>query len=166
MKMTNRIFAITLMVSVFAMPMFGFSSSDTNKLTAAQIQTHRSWLMKSIAGHYIAICGPGIAGECGEGYYSEDRQFHANSIAGLARIMGKTFPKGSDKGSYALPNIWGEPEKFRNELEKHQAAANRLARTASEKDHNEFDDAIRDLYRTCRSCHTVFRDERIYENYK
>ena len=154
------------MVGVFAMPMIGFSNSDTNKLTVPQTQTHRSWLMKALAGHYIAICGPMIAGECGEGHYPEDRQFHASSIAGLARIMGKTFPIGSGKGSYALPNIWEEPVEFRNELEKHQAAANRVAKTASKKDHNEFDDAIRDLYHTCRSCHTAFRNDRIYENYK
>ncbi|MDC0004322.1 cytochrome c [Porticoccaceae bacterium] len=165
MKLTKK-FVLTIVVGLFILPFLGFANSGPNKLSTEQVQTHRSWLMKAMAGHYIAICGPSIAGECGEGHYPEDRQFHAKSIAGLAGIMEKTFPEGSGEGSYALPIVWEEPAKFRNELKKHQLAADNLVKTAAEKDSKAYRDAIQGLYRTCRSCHSVFRDEKIYENYK
>jgi len=125
-----------------------------------RIQTHRSWMMRALAGHFISIGG-------GSWYLDntplaiksiEDTPLHVGAIVELANIMPKTFPQGSVKGSRASPLIWREPEKFQQELVKLQSAAERLASISVADDLPAFEQAMLEVYSTCRSCHSAFRE--------
>ena len=149
----------TVMVGLFIAANGWSSDIEKNALSLKETQTHRSWVMKALAGHFIAISGESwyLTNQDMNIHYSEDTQFHADAIVGLSKIIPKTFPKGSGDGSRASPDIWRNSLGFEEEMEKIQQAAGKLAKAASEKDKEALEKAMLDVYATCRSCHVSFR---------
>jgi cytochrome c556 len=85
---------------------------------------------------------------------------HARNMATLASVVPDVFPTGSGDGDTdALPEIWGEPEAFRERLEAFVAAAQKLDSVVSSGDMSGFGQALNDLGQSCKGCHDRFKAE-------
>lgn len=76
----------------------------------------------------------------------------------LASTTGDLFPEGS-VGNHALPEIWEQPEKFAEELEKFKTATGALREAAAGGKQLEIALAARDVGRACKSCHEDYREQ-------
>ncbi len=82
----------------------------------------------------------------------------ANYIKNWAEIMPTKFPSGSDEPpSEAAPAIWKDFEGFKLAAKANFEAAVFLGVTASNGDAKATANAVKQLARTCKSCHQNYR---------
>jgi cytochrome c556 len=87
--------------------------------------------------------------------------FNAQVIGQTARMKGDAFAPGTDKApdveSRAKPEIWSEPEKFKQALDRFQAEALKLVEASKAGSL----DAVRPVFggvaKACGACHDAFR---------
>ena len=94
--------------------------------------------------------------------YDQDAFAYNAQVIGLtARMKGEAFAPGTDKAAdvetRAKPEIWTEPEKFKQALDRFQAEASKLV-VASKAGSL---DAVRPVFgavaKACGACHDAFR---------
>ena len=91
----------------------------------------------------------------------EQAQKLARSVIDHAANMTSLFPdtKASRHGAKteALPEIWQQWDKFSASADELEQAATKALQAAQAEDRDSLNGAIRDMGRTCKSCHKQFR---------
>lgn len=83
---------------------------------------------------------------------------HARNMAALATIVNDVFPPGSGEGdTEALPEIWSQPEAFKQRLDRFGQAARDLDAVVSSGDMSGFGEALGALGQSCKGCHDDFK---------
>lgn len=83
---------------------------------------------------------------------------HAQSVAGLAAMLGDLFPEGSmHDESRALAAIWERPDEFETRVAGIQSAASALLAAAASGDSERLAESLDAVNGACRSCHGTFR---------
>ena len=127
------------------------ASADDNK----SIIKHREAIMEGIAGHFSAA----YVTLKGMDDFKANRQFHAESLARLAKIAPQTFPKGSGDGkTEALAAVWEKPEAFKEAMDTFITRADEFA-IASTQDEKSFGAAANALGKSCKGCHDDFKSK-------
>ena len=120
---------------------------------------YRQAVMKSIGAHFGAIASV----VKGEASYGPHVVHHARSIKEMSGLVGDIFPPESNYDNYnktnALPEIWKEPEKFKQAVEAFQAAAVKFAEVAESGDLQAVGGQMGALGKSCGGCHKPFRYE-------
>ena len=117
---------------------------------------HRQGVMNAISGHLTSI----FSTLRGPESFAPNRQFHADSIANLAKISVHTFPEGTDSGkTSASSDIWSKPEAFKQAMDKFVTKADDLAATAGNGDVKALASAAKALGGTCKGCHDDFKED-------
>tara|TARA_B100000989_G_scaffold18482_1_gene12173 strand:+ start:829 stop:1275 length:447 start_codon:yes stop_codon:yes gene_type:complete len=84
---------------------------------------------------------------------------HATTIAEWARVMPDYFPANSDKGdTKALPDIWMDFNGFIRSASANEKDALELIKTAKKGDISATIEGVKQLGRSCKSCHNNFKD--------
>lgn len=118
---------------------------------------HRQAVMKAVGGHTGAIASV-VKGEVP---FKEDLEGHAHALVELAKISGKVFPEGSDKGdTEAVPAIWEKPDAFKESYDAFVAAAETMAKAAETGDMGQIGAALGGLGKSCKACHDDFRKKK------
>lgn len=94
-------------------------------------------------------------------YDAETFAYNAQVIGQTARMKGEAFAPGTDKAPDAetrsKPEIWSEPEKFKQALDRFQAEAVKLVEASTVGSL----DAVRPVFggvaKACGACHDAFR---------
>ncbi len=85
----------------------------------------------------------------------------ANESAAVIEIMSRqpwvAFVPGTDRGG-AKPEIWAEPDKFKEASERLQAATTQLAAAAKTGNLDSVKTAFGNVDQSCRACHRVYRN--------
>jgi len=85
---------------------------------------------------------------------------HAGNMAALATVVSDVFPAGSGEGdTEALPEIWSEPEAFKEGLAEFIEAARALDAVVASGDMSGFGQALGALGQSCKGCHEEFKAE-------
>jgi cytochrome c556 len=83
---------------------------------------------------------------------------HARNMAALATVVNDVFPPGSGEGdTEALPEIWSQPEAFKQRLDRFGQAARDLDAVVSSGDMSGFGEALGALGQSCKGCHDDFK---------
>lgn len=116
---------------------------------------YRQGVMRSVGGSMSSM-----AAILRGGVHAEDLQFHANTMGELANIVPKVFPEGSGDGkTEALPDIWEDPEAFKERLDDFVEAAKAMPEAVASGDRRQIGGAIQTLGEACKGCHDNFREE-------
>jgi len=98
----------------------------------------------------------------GQRPYDQDAFAYNAQVIGLtARMKGEAFAPGTEKAAdvetRAKPEIWTEPEKFKQALDRFQAEASKLVEASKAGSL----DAVRPVFgavaKACGACHDAFR---------
>ena len=81
----------------------------------------------------------------------------AAALSELAETAQSVFPEGSEGGD-ALPEIWEEPEDFRERLTTFKEAAIAFREAASSGDMSQIGPAVGAVGQACRGCHNSYRE--------
>jgi cytochrome c556 len=100
----------------------------------------------------------GIVQGLGDGLPVSAMQHHVAVANQAVQRIPEMFPSGSDKGNTrALPDIWGEPERFKAAYEAAQARMQDLVAAAAQSDRSQFGAAVGRMAAACGDCHAAFR---------
>jgi cytochrome c556 len=134
--------------SLFAGTGTAATSKDTIK--------YRHSVMQALSGHVNAFMLIALN-------KVEARQFlqgHADAVTNLSRELDGLFPKGSGEGDTdALPEIWGDSEKFAAAVIKMQESASALQEATRTGDNKTIMGAFATAGKACKGCHETFRAE-------
>jgi cytochrome c556 len=87
--------------------------------------------------------------------------FNAQVIGQTARMKGDAFAPGTAKApdveSRAKPEIWSEPEKFKQALDRFQAEASKLVEASKAGNLDAVRPAFGGVAKACGACHDSFR---------
>ncbi|WP_159931186.1 cytochrome c [Oceanicoccus sp. KOV_DT_Chl] len=151
MSNSNKTIIKIISIAFCALLAAGTAYGDSSKT----IIKHRQGVMEAIGGHF----GAAFSTMKGMDQFSGNQQFHAESIARLAKISVETFPAGSGKGkTKALPAIWEQPEVFKAAMDEFLLNADAFA-VASTKDMATYGAAAQALGKSCKNCHDDFKDK-------
>ena len=79
-------------------------------------------------------------------------------MADITVMLQRVWPEGSGgDGTRALPAVWENQDDFRPKLEGLRAASARLREHAEADDMEGAGEALREVGRTRRDCHTTYR---------
>ena len=82
----------------------------------------------------------------------------ANVIATLAPVFATGFPAGTDQGdTRARPEIWSQPDKFKQLMDRYAAEANKTLDAAKSGNADNFRTQVGNLSKACDACHDDFR---------
>ena len=82
----------------------------------------------------------------------------ANVIATLAPVFATGFPAGTDQGdTRARPEIWSQPEKFKQLMDRYAAEATKTLEVARSGNADNLKGQIGSLAKACDACHDDFR---------
>lgn len=85
-------------------------------------------------------------------------QVNADVVAFMSKLPWAGFIDGSDKGDTdAKPEIWSQPDKFKNAALKMQDAVANLATVAKTGDQEKIKVAFGAAGQTCKACHDDFK---------
>jgi cytochrome c556 len=100
-------------------------------------------------------------GQMVKGQMPYDKELFAKNSAILeqmSRLLPDSYLPGSDEGdTRARPEIWTQPEKFRQAMENFQAEASGMREVAQTGDFAQVRTQFGALSKTCSSCHNAFR---------
>jgi cytochrome c556 len=85
---------------------------------------------------------------------------NANIIAMLAPIAATAFPAGTEKTSEqsrAKPEIWSQPDKFKQYMDRFAAEATKMADAAKSGNPDSIKTQFGALGKACGTCHDDFR---------
>lgn len=84
----------------------------------------------------------------------------ATVIAQMSHVVPDAFLPGSDKGkTHAKPEIWQEPEKFKDALSRLQTQAAKLSEVAQQGNQDQMKTQFGTLAKACKNCHDQFRSK-------
>jgi cytochrome c556 len=83
----------------------------------------------------------------------------ANIIATLAPAFATGFPAGTDQGgnTRALPEIWSQPDKFKQLMDRYIAESAKTLDVAKSGNADAFRTQFGNLSKACDACHDDFR---------
>jgi cytochrome c556 len=82
----------------------------------------------------------------------------ANVVATLAPVFATGFPAGTDQGeTRARPEIWAQPEKFKQLMDRYAAESAKLLEVAKSGNSDGFKSQFGTLAKACDACHDDFR---------
>ena len=82
----------------------------------------------------------------------------ANVIATLAPVFATAFPPGTDQGdTRARPEIWSQPDKFKQLMDRYAAEATKTLDAAKSGNADNFRAQFGNLVKACDACHDDFR---------
>ena len=82
----------------------------------------------------------------------------ANVVATLAPVFATAFPAGTDQGdTRARPEIWQQPDKFKQLMDRYAAEANKTLDAAKGGNTDNFRTQVGSLVKACDACHDDFR---------
>ena len=143
-----------LFLTSLAIIVLGFTISGPALADGHQIKFRQS-IMKSVGGTMgglVAVLKKQTSAE-----YAAPLAANMNN---LAQITGSIFPEGSDFGKTgALPAVWEKPAEFKKAVEAFQMAAVNLSKVAASGDMAAFGSAFGALGKSCKGCHTNFREK-------
>lgn len=94
-------------------------------------------------------------------YDAEVFAYNAQVIGQTARMKAEAFAPGTDKATdaetRAKPEIWSEPEKFKQALERFQAEAIKLVEASKVGTLDAVRPAFGGVAKACGACHDTFR---------
>ena len=135
----------------------GLAAQSMAADTPKSLVEYRQAVMKAIGAHTGAIAMV-VKGEVSNG---PQVVYHARSLADMSVIVPEIFPPNSRHEDYsktdALPEIWAEPEKFKEAVEAFQVAAANLADVSNGGDSDAIAAAFGEMGRSCGGCHKPFR---------
>lgn len=115
---------------------------------------HRQGVMEAIGGHFNASIG--TLG--GPAEFNANHEFHATTIASLAKIAPKVFAEGTGEGkTKAKSEIWEQPKEFKAKMDDFVTNANALAAASKLNDMGAYVGAVKNLGKTCKACHDDFK---------
>lgn len=117
---------------------------------------HRQAIYTTISGHMGALRSALLLNnEKTQGQLAA----HAEGIVESFKRMGDAYPPGTDRGiTKASPEIWKQPDKFREAGRNAFASANNLLEVVQmDGSRREILAAYRDLGASCKACHDDFR---------
>lgn len=83
----------------------------------------------------------------------------ATVLETLSKLPWEGFVAGTDKGdSRAKPEVWAEPDKFKEGADKLQAATAQLAAAAKTGNLDSVKTAFGAVDQSCRACHRAYRN--------
>ena len=89
-------------------------------------------------------------------------EFLAN-VQDLEKLADKPWAYFPEDGNYpptrALPEVWSQPEKFRQAQQNFEATVHQLALTAQNGSQAEISTAVDAVTQSCKSCHHDFRSQ-------
>ena len=143
-----------LFLASLAVIVLGFSVSGPALADGHEIKFRKS-IMKSVGGTM-----GGLVGVLKKQASAEYAAPLAANMSNLAQISVGIFPEGSDFGETgALPAIWEKPAEFKKAIEAFQMAAANLSKVAASGDMTAFGGAFGALGKSCKGCHTNFRQK-------
>ena len=94
--------------------------------------------------------------------YDKDAFAYNAQVIGLtARMKGEAFAPGTEKAvdveTRAKPEIWTEPEKFKQALDRFQAEASKLVEASKAGSLDAVRPAFGAVAKSCSACHDAFR---------
>lgn len=82
----------------------------------------------------------------------------ATVVATLAPVFASAFPAGTDQGdTRARPEIWSEPDKFKQAMDRYLAESSKLVEVAKSANADAFRTQFGALAKSCDGCHDDFR---------
>ncbi|NHN36139.1 cytochrome c [Pseudomaricurvus alcaniphilus] len=130
------------------------SSLAVQAVETKDIIKHRHGVMEAIGGHFSSI----FATLGGPQEMHSNFQFHADSIARLAKISVGVFPAGSGEGKTdAKAAIWEKPEDFQEAMDLFLERSETLAAVAKTGDPQQIAGAAKKLGGSCKGCHDDFK---------
>lgn len=146
----RKFFALVLVSSIF-----GFALSAGSASAGEADIKYRQAVMKALGGHMGAAVAIVKGAVDNKSHLTE----HANAIAGIGRMTGDVFPKGSDMGAEtrALPVIWEKPDDFAKVVAAFATASDNFAKAANSGDMGAVGAALGELGKSCGGCHKPFR---------
>ena len=85
---------------------------------------------------------------------------NAALIETLAREFPDGFPAGTDRGdTKARPEIWSQPDKFRQATSRYQSEANKFTEVARTGNVDNMKAQFGALAKSCGACHEDFRNK-------
>lgn len=116
---------------------------------------HRMAVMEAAGGHFTAS----LLILKQEVPFAEDRLLHAQSLAALARITPRAFEANVQHAdSESKPDVWSQPERWKEELTRFEQATAELASAAAGTDDAAYAKAFKAVGGSCKSCHDAFKD--------
>jgi cytochrome c556 len=85
---------------------------------------------------------------------------NATIVEQMSRVVTDAFAPGSDKGdTRARPEIWQQPEKFKEALERFQAEATKMTEVSKQGNPDQIRSQFGTLAKSCSHCHDQFRSK-------
>lgn len=131
--------------------------AQAKEYEAEDLIEYRQEVMEAIKGHNKAI----KAILEGKVPYSDHLDMHMTSLEALIGRIGELFPEGSDFGETdAKDAVWDNPEKFKQTVEKAQAAFATFKSVVAKGDSRASLDAHKKFGKaSCGNCHKSFKKE-------
>lgn len=148
MKRTSLIAGVAagVLTSLFAAPLL---ADETNPHIV-----HRQGIYKTVGGHMTSLKAILFL----KHEAKDQAAYHAEAIVTAFKHMGNAYPAGSDKGeTKARPEIWTQPDKFRQAGKNAFTAATALAEATQLGEPKEVIAAYKKLGDSCKACHDDFR---------
>lgn len=119
---------------------------------------YRQAVMSTLGGHTAAISSI-LRGKVDVDHL----KLHAEGIAATAPAMSDIWWDNSQYDDHdetdALPEIWKEPDRFRNRIEQFQSAADDFVDAVETGERQEIVQGLTDLGDSCSACHDDYRYE-------
>jgi cytochrome c556 len=109
-----------------------------------------------VMGNHFGRIGLMVTGK--QPFEAHSVQVNAEVVAMLSKLPWAGFLEGTDKGDTdAKPEIWSQPDKFKDAALKMQESAAKLADVAKTGDQAQIKVAFEATAKTCKACHDDFR---------
>lgn len=144
---------ILLIVTLCLSPLV--SATDQGNYDPEALIKYRQDTMHAIMGHNNAV----KAIINGKVPYSDQLDMHMAALKDLFRQLNTIFPEGSDLGdTEAKDEIWDNPRRFRETLDKAREAFNKFELVVRQGDPQAAKTAVREFGKaSCGNCHKLFK---------
>ncbi len=133
-----------------------FVSAGAVAAEAEDIIKYRQGVMKSVGGHTVAAAQI-VRGKVD---YGDHLAYHVESITQSMKTVLSLFPDGSDFGeTRALPEIWSQPDQFKQVAEQAGAAAEAFLTVVQAGDKGAWGGKFKAMVDSCKACHKDFRQK-------
>lgn len=111
-----------------------------------------------VMSYHFGLISKALKGEIP--FNAQEVAANANLVQTLSKLPWGAFPAGSTTpDSHAKPEIWKDPEKFKNLQQQLQSQTEKLASAAKGADQAAIKEAFGNAGKTCKECHDTFRSK-------
>ena len=151
----KRPFPLTLALGAIAL--LGLPALVQAQVKPEDVIKFRKGIYQVINWHIRPL---GIMVKGGQPYDMDLFAKNAAVLDQMVRILPDSYVPGSDVGdTRAKPEIWKEPEKFKQAMERLQAEAAKLSEVAKGGNFDQIRPQFGALSKACSNCHDVFRNK-------